>query len=691
MSERRAADRMRISASDGPEASLQFRSPEQRSVRLLDLSLTGCGFVLDDVGNINPGEMRMMTLGLSSRHAETSPIVPVHMELMRGGISAALRAGVQFADARRGFTEGLCRFIVSARQQTPNMPHFFKDISSFEEVANAKSIRLLLSYLAQRGIALRIFDSRQVYRGDVRINGVSRGTLAMTFKPAQRRRLSRELYYFTVCSLNTLYVFSAVFLRTTSSGGQRESHFEIPQVMLLGGFRATGRACVPAGSELRLEYMHPVINGHFVSKQPLEISISGLSFELALAHDLLVPGMTIESALIRLPRQRSITCSFEVRHIFSEGLQRHLCGVSLTPRTESGLHNWIDFVLTHLAPRVSRVEPWNLGSVWKIFDQAGYLAEKPIEQMGPMEDAFVDVWGELLRNRGHSRCWVYSSQTEPIGTVCLSQIYERTWIAHQFAADLDRFDDPLRKLQVPFELVPKVMMTWVVGIAGPTGNMVTYYDPHKAFNKWAWFEFFQRHDRRGHCQMDLLRLFDFRVETLEPQQREHEIWVREATAEERERVSQQLLETEGTLVQSALDLTAKKIDLGNCQQGIDGAIIARHRAIFIAGQGETMIGFGLAESAKAGVNIFALYNSVRIQLCLASPLGERCRDALFWQIVDHYRALGATNFLYLRGTDDQSPPARATACHEQDLMRIVHTGELMAEWMGYMTNLWGHY
>lgn len=677
--ERRHQSRFRVERGDEICGELDAQHA-RTTVRVADLSLGGAGLVLAGA-SVDPQRSFHLALHGAEQWLGESAVDVVHV---REGERLA-RLGVRFRQPSEPFLQTICRFLVDRHCQSAERPHFVESPEHFEVCSDAKLVRKLVAHCHRQRIPVRMhrWDGRPL--GTLAIRGVNGAALtaAHMAPPAGLELAPGGRYYLVASTFSSVYVLLAP-LRLLDGG---QLGFELPVQMMVGTSRKHFRLGLDDDFPVHIEFIHPHVPGKLVRKLAREVGPGGLSFDLKLEDDLLVPGTVVDSAILRMPDGRSLSCRAVVRHVWRHG-SGLACGVECVNFTAGDRWHWMRALLSRAHPNITTADAASLDDVWDVFDRSGYLEEKPIELMQAMREPFRQAWGALAAARGDSQTWLYRDRGHAVATVSMSRIYSNTWLFHHLGADLFHFERKHENLEVIAQLALRTAPQWVAGLHRE-GYALTYFNAHTHFNRWSWFGFFEQHDGRGELVSQPVRLFDCRMADALSGRQRTDVRVCEASPEQQRWISHDLLRRDGPLVHAAFDLSPETITLPAVTGSPHDDALARQRWLYVATSGGSVRGYAVVECAAPGVNIFSLYDTCRIVLTAGGARrdAERARDALFLQAARLYRGQQRPCFLLVVGEGDALPPEGA-AGFEVEVYRTVMTLPLLLRWAESVDRVW---
>ncbi|MCA9522949.1 MAG: hypothetical protein KC609_18365 [Myxococcales bacterium] len=710
--ERRVSTRFHLQI---PRVAAQIEENETASrPTICDLSLSGVGLEFENeiplrhIKNISQIDLSFINSTFSI------PVTPVHFKRLAEPGRPRCRAGLQFQHTSRDFLAALCNYIVESRVQRDDAERFLTDQSSQTEITDERRIERLCRALARNRHHVQLFDRSRRYIGEAEAQSYEEGRLEFQLVlPPGRHWAAHDRVYVSITSMNSHYTFDTL---VGDADGDRLALVK-PLRMHFGGIRASARVPTSAEHPVVLEFLHPLMPGWMVAKRAIEVGGSGLSFVMDPEEDLIAPGLTVESAQMRIPGHPPLPCHFEVMNVRRRKNGGFVCGIRLQHHSARNRQIWLELLLRQVAPRVVQATQWDLEHVWAVFESSRYLEEKPKEFFAEIESEFYDVWQRILEHHNSSRIWLYREQERVFGTLSLTRIYSDAWIAHHLAADLEAYPGSQQKLNIPLELCSGAMLNWLTGISNG-GSLVTYFSAHRKFNEWAWFDFLRMFNDRRRCAMDHFVFHEYRVDEMPPlgPLDRPDFVVRRATPNDREVVSDWLRRQDGELIYNVFDYSPHTLELENYRDDVDVADYERERGVWVAAVGERVLGIALAECAARGANIFSLFNIARLILLpdeetteasstaatvAPSPTeaereatqrdrDEAVRKALFDVIGDFYRQRRLDDFMFYEGPGDSAPPSSIRSPFEVAGVRGVVSAEIAPHWMAYLNDIFGH-
>ena len=677
--ERRHQSRFRVARTERLRGELEVAS-EHALVQVADLSLGGAGLILAEPRLELPARDVLLGLQGAAGYLGESPVDVVHIP--RNATSGLL--GVRFRQPKESFLQTICRYLVDHHCQREDRPHFLASPHHFELVRDPSRVRGLLSFLQREHVALQIFGPSGMPSGRLLVESVDGDLLSGSCQGSDPSVLrAGETYRLVAATFTSAYVFVATLRRLDAS----RLCFALTEEVLGGSTRRHFRLTLHDDYPVSVEFIHPHVPGKLVRKLAIEVGPGGLSFELDVEQDLLAPGTAIDSALLRLPDGRALSCRCLVRHVWRRAAG-FACGVECLGFSEGDRWLWMRSLLQRAHPRVVPVDAQALPDVWDVFDRSGYLDEKPVELMQAMREPFRESWTRLANSRGDSQCWLLRDEGQAVATVSMSRIYGKTWLFHQLGADLFHFDSKQQNLDAMAQIALRTAPQWVAGMHRD-GFALTYFNTDKHFNRWSWFDFFEQHNGRGELDSERVRLWDVRVDSRRIDRRHRGIQVGASTDEERRWIAHDLLSRDGPLVHAAFDFEPDTIALSHLVERADGTALDRRRELFVARSAQRIEGYAIVESAATGVNIFSLYDTCRVVLTgQGGGVGaERARDALLARAHSHFLQRGCPSFLYLAGPGD-APLAEQDQASGVEVFRTVMTLQMLLSWAESVDRVW---
>jgi hypothetical protein len=658
---------LRFPQGDAVRAHLTIGS-QRAEAQVRDLSLGGAGLLLE--------RERWRGAGAASLElrVDARPLGEVRVDLVHTEASqAGARLGVRFRQLDRRFLHVLCAYLVERHSQSPRRPSYLAQASGFASSEDRLRVRQLLVHCCRRRRPLTVCAGGERHGvlapHAIRPDGIE-GTLALDRgEPALGEATLVHGSAGGLALLPTRYLGACDGL----------ARFALPDRILEGGRIRLGRLVVGEDFPVVLEFVHPQLSGRLVRKRVREVSFGGVRFDLDLGHDLLAPGTMIEAAVLRLPGGRSLPCRCVVRHTLAQedGLQ---CGVELLDFRGSGRQLWIEQILVRLNPEVEEATPFTIEEAWEVFDRSGYLEEKPKEGLLALREPFLATWQKLLRGRDGARLWLHRGGRPAVGTISTTRVYSHTWLVHHLA--VDRALPAARKLLVLADLAPRSAAQWLAGCQ-PDGHLLVYYDATTTFNASPYTAFFASRAQGGEVAQRSLRLRELPVDGPRAAGADLHAWVRPATPDELRRVSTTLRARDGELAHRAFDHAPETL----ARRDWAGSGLERWREVLIAGQGPSApSGFAILEGAAPALNIFSLYDTVRVVLW-ERETSPAVLAAILDEVRGRYRALGRRSFLELSGEGDVELPT--TPAFEAAAVRAVVSPGVLPSWLRHLEQLWG--
>lgn len=700
--ERRRSER---TASPKPTVFVELPGYPRRAIDVNDISLSGVG--LDFEEQVPPELIRTLScveIDIAGR-AYMTLVTPVHCQRLRERGRLLQRVGLQFRHASRELLEDLCVNIIDNYHFNINRSNT-NSLRTQTTITDPRRIDRLCHAIARNHHHVQLFDESHHLIGEAIAREFSEGTLVFDRPQLELRRMqSGQAISVSVTSMNSHYTFrvSEWLARDPVLVARK------PESMTFGGVRAGARVHTRPECPVSLTFLHPLIAGSSIEKQAIDVGGSGLGFVLAPKHDLLVPGLVVESAQLQVADAPPIPCGFEVRHIRRLESGDYVCGVRLHHTSARNRQIWLESVLRQVAPRVEQASQWDLDEVWSVFESSRYLDEKPRPSYERIAQDFRRVWHAVLEHHNSSRVWIYREAGRAFGTLSLTRLYSNAWVAHHLAADLESYDGPHEKLNIPLELCSGAMLNWLNGISD-NGSLVTYFSAHRKFNHWAWFDFLRMFNDRVRCAMDSFVFHEYLVDTVARTPRSTmRCSVRSTTPNDREVISQLLRERDGELIWHVFDYSAQRLTLESYREDVDVVEYQRSRGVFVGVIDGRIAGFALAEAAASGSNIFSLFNIARVVVLdeaiatidAPEPLDaesvringddrDELTTALFDAVVEHYRSRQLDDFMLFQGPGDAPPPKERAPSFSVDGVRGAVSAEVAAHWMAYLNDIFGH-
>lgn len=668
-----------IDPSNEPvEAILRTTRNEEIPVEILDLSLGGVQVKSDGILSPLPQNLQDLTLRFAGGEAIIADIAPIHIHTLRD----VWRAGFQFLSPSVDVLRRLCGyFIHSVRPSTA--PLFGQRI--FGELTQPADVLKHLEQSATQEESYRLFSAEnQEPLGTFFLDELhaTRGWLRGDCNP-MRLRTGQE-YLLARFTSNTVYYFQSQLLRQQ----QGKFDFAIPDRIVRGGMRNTARVDISEHQGLTVEFIHPMVKGKSFVKPIRELSIRGLSFDIDWSTDLLVPGMIISAALLRIPNKPPIHCSFVIRNIEPGHQGVYRCGVELFEFFGTHRQHWLQSALSFLAPAVREVQPWELETVWDIYARSGYLSLRSEDVLAHQKSLFESQWSRLGRSSTNAKLFLFEDQGKPIGTIAITRIYSKAWLIHQLAALLDEYRNPQEKLEVLYNLIPQSTLHWTMGLETPA-SIIGTFDAQSRLNQWMWLRFKEKYTDAKQSEVQQgWTYYHYDLEGINAPIPTTRLGWGEPNELERTIISQDLLHRDGKLAHQIYDYDSDKLDLTFWKNEHEDNILQHQRRLFVARHGQRMVGYALLESSRPGINIFSLYNTFRILLLEPeSQQSKEVYDFLFAHVARFYSENGVDTFIQTVGPCDTSiEPQGYSVSH--DALRLLVSPQHMPLLVSYLADTW---
>jgi hypothetical protein len=681
MYEQRLQLRFPIAPEEGMTGLLDGEHLHAVEVPIHDLSLGGAGLVIPDqrIIDSSPTKLRLM-MKLNPDLGDTS-IEPIHLFGEGGERGGGRLVGVQFRPKNEQILRNVCRYLVQRHSQPTDRLSLVSGRQGLHEVVDAARAKQLLEFCCRRQRSLQLFDSLGHEIGLLRPDVLQAEGLSGRIEVSKGPLLLGGLHHLLFHSFLEFIVVSLPLL--ARDGGHLS--FGMPVSIFEGGKRSAARLRPEDDYPVYFEFIHPQISNKLIRKLAREVGLSGLSFDLDVEEDLLARGTILESGFVRLPSGRSLSCKAIVRHTFHQN-EGFGCGIELIDFAGNGRMTWVQQLLAKLNPEIVEATPFTVDKVWDVLERSGYFEWKASD-LQAMKAPFRRVWSRLIGLRDGSRCWIRTYEGKVIGTVSTSRLYSNTFLIHQLGATIDEYKGTAHRLIVLAELLPRTAFQWL-SATRPGGNILGYVAEENPFNHWVWKSFFDKPHDGAPQDFRIVRMHDFHLPDLAfgaPAQ----IWVREPGRVELQRISDDLLRRDGSLVHEAFDYGVEKLSLDSRAEEGDAAILGIKRKILLGGLGEEPLGYCILESSVQGINIFSLYDTCRVVLLrpIDEPGMKLVRDAFFSAAISYHKELGSRAMLYLVGEGD-APPPPDIPCWELDLMRALIPGNLASSLIEHLEAIW---
>lgn len=659
----------------------QHDGTESAPVAVLDMSLRGALLNLPSVDSKDPKALREVAVAFGNGTPFRLPVIPVHVKPNQGG---GFRAGVQFQRLSDDFLRNLCYLFAKA---TTPLQLLLSQLRVYRHEPRPNMVQNFLQKHLRNQSVLHLYPNQTSPAiGTIRLHDVDPS--CASFRGTWDR--SCPLTAGSPCFLAVTENESVFFFSTTlQSTDHTLGTFAFPTQFSTGGQRTAARITVPPEHELIVEFIHPDRPGVFLQKRICELSTLGLSFDTDLSQDLLCPNTIIPAAVLRLPNSLPVHCSLVIQNLRPLGTPSMFrCGVELTHFFGCTRQHWLQHALFFLAPDVIMVRPWDLDTVWSVFDESGYLNEKDRSLLESQRRPFIEMWGNLADSPNNARIFLFRDkhQNKAIGTITASRIYSKTWIIHHLATMIDKYSQTEKKLDVLYQLIPESLLSWFVGLQEDV-CIIGAINATRRINQWIW-EQFKRHADLLHSQVQDLEFYNFSLKNLPDLACSRTLDISSPTEQELLDISEHLLLNDGSLAHHVFDYATDKLALAFWQQQPESRLIGHQRKLWVARVHGRMVGYCIAEQAQPGVNIFSMYNMLRILVLDPDPaLAATIRSDLFFHAVQHYALNRIDSFIYSVGPKE-TPPASPHYSSKIPMLRLLSKPQHLPQIISYLAEHW---
>lgn len=656
-------------------------------VSLIDLSPGGAQISLPLVNAKNPDDLKQLALAFDNGEQIQLAVTPIHLHPTHDGY----HAGIQFNHIPDDLLRNLCYLFVQKSSHPPRP--LLSQLKTFGLETRPDKIRDFFKKHSAKHSTWYLYpdqDSQPV--GKVRlehidpdhvrfpIQGSYQGSSPFPLKPGSSCILA-------LSEANTVYFFNTQIQPSPDPDSPHLVSLTLPDSFTRGGIRSAARTLVPPDLGLYVEFIHPYRSGVLLRKPIHDLSIQGLSFHIDLWQDLLCQGMRIHSVVLRLPDSPPISCSMVIHNVHPiDNSSLYHCGVELIDFVGTSQSRWVQRALSFLAPDIREAGPWDLDTVWNVYDESGYLEEKERSLLETQRGSFAEKWLHLSHSPQNGRIFLFEDQGKSIATIATSRIYSHTWVIHQLAAMIDRYSQSDNKLDVLYQLIPQSLFHWFVGLQ-EDACVIGTIDATRRLNQWIW-EQFKRFTDGLHSEVQDLGFYSFSLAKLPAPDHPQTLEISSPTEAELLNISKDLLEKDGPLAHQVFDYGVDKLSLSFWNHVHESSLIGHQRHIWVARVFGQMRGYCLVENAKAGVNIFSIYNTMRILVNETDPqLAQDIRQQLFDRAIRYYRQHNIDSMIYAAGPHELPPPTSNYVSKNQAL-RLVANSQHLPLIISYLADHW---
>lgn len=368
--------------------------------------------------------------------------------------------------------------------------------------------------------------------------------------------------------------------------------------------------------QLSLDFAHPRINSLYLSKQPTDMSLNGLSFPVIPDQDLLFPGESIRDVRVS-SGDFHITTQAVIRSLRADDRGNFRFGLELlTSLDENVERQWGRLLYRQQYPLMALGQKKRVADNFDVMERSGYLAKIGALQRERVIERYTRTWSRLA---GHEELATFMFYPDPekaadssIGTVSFSRLFSKLWVVHQLGIDKDyEARDPRLLFEVGKQLYG--------GIAAYTYNTNCPYfiAEFKAWQPWNVTivrDFIDSYVGDIKFLFDIADLFRNTGSVSDgPLAEVDTAAVRQARPDDLEMLGRLLKAKLSPIECDGFDYTPGELTLSVIRGLYDKAGVLRRRDILVAGEGKER-GFAVCEVTEPGVNLFGIFNRVRLFL-----------------------------------------------------------------------------
>jgi hypothetical protein len=411
--------------------------------------------------------------------------------------------------------------------------------------------------------------------------------------------------------------------------------------------RAAARHRPAAHDPVHVELTSPLEVGATMHKTLVDLSTSGLSFNIDAEHELFPLGLRL-GVTIRLGDDE-IHGSGSVRTFVRAGGQLR-CGVELVPLGESSHARLSDFLMRRRFPDVQDGGAVPFAELADFFRATGFLYPAKEAVLAPIMDQVQHTFETLYAQPSRLFKSVVARHDGALaGHVSSIRVYNRTWMSQHLAATSSRHVSHLLNLgaaeyfgQNPdleyFKIFFQSEIRW----------------PARVFGGFA-------RTLRDTRQSDLRELRHVTLSAVTPLKdaAPGDLEVMEASDEDLALVERHFVAREPSLVLQSDDLLRSTLRLAQLNKQFARLGLYRRRRILLAMKRGVCLGFAMAEVSSPGLNLSEALSMFRIHVTSAGEMvGTDVRSALLHGVQSLYRQAGRAFAGGLIGGDEVASYAR---------------------------------
>jgi len=434
----------------------------------------------------------------------------------------------------------------------------------------------------------------------------------LTFEPI-RRNLSDQLFE-ELDRVHARYQFNADGYQFTSviiSKKQKNIVLKLPKSICRLWQRSTLRYSLSKSDPLKLQIIHPLLNGKQLEHQLLDISPNGFSIALEHPNDLFLKNMYIPKIKITIPGERQINTSAQVKYIsmaIDEQLENYFkCGFSFVDIPTSETNFLVSYLLAKCHPHLKDAQDEDIETIWDLFYESGFIYEEKCKFLAPIATEINDTFKKLLEpDTKFYKEIILKKGEKCYGAISGIWAYEHTWIIQHLAT-----------IKYPHMCVPRDMVLASADFCSKhpdIGYQKMYWRPN---NSWAG-KVFGKYARLVEDKTDLSHIIRYNYLVKSPINSVEEInppsgvIIESLLESERHLIESYFMARREFIILQADSLLREEIDLHDLRHMYQQKGLRRERKIYLAKSGQTLLGFVLIEDSSMGLNLSGLLNYFRV-------------------------------------------------------------------------------
>lgn len=184
-------------------------------------------------------------------------------------------------------------------------------------------------------------------------------------------------------------------------------------------------------------FTHPLTHKTLHCKV-LDVSGSGLSVEDSGINPLLLPGIVIKHAEIRLANSFKLSFSGQVIHRKTEGLDQHStarCGIVFLDMKIDQHIQLVSLIQKAKDPNSHICSDVDPDELWKFFFETGFIYPQKYLYLHENKETAKNIYRTLYTQSPNiARHFIYREQGDILGHVSTLRFYEKAWMIHHHAA-----------------------------------------------------------------------------------------------------------------------------------------------------------------------------------------------------------------------------------------------------------------